>query len=72
MLILPAFIGIVASCLKNRILMYIVFVWSLPLGLYLTIVKIPSIGNLFGAVLILYLVSAMLMKKTASYANGER
>jgi hypothetical protein len=65
MLILPAFVGIVASYLKNRILLYIVFVWSLPCGLYLTIVSIPSIWNLFGAVLILYLVSAMLMKKTA-------
>jgi hypothetical protein len=66
MLIFPAFLGIVASFLKNRILMYIVFVWSLPCGLYLSIVSILSIWNLFGAVLILYLVSAMMMKKTAS------
>ncbi|WP_213652161.1 hypothetical protein [Paenibacillus sp. J23TS9] len=64
MLILPAFVGIVTSFLKNRILMFIVFVWSLPFGLYLSIVSIPSIWNLFGAVLIVYLVSAIQMKKT--------
>jgi hypothetical protein len=66
MLILPAFLGILASFLKYRVLMYIVFVWSLPCGLYLSIVSIPSIWNLFGAVLIFYLVSAMRIKKTAS------
>jgi hypothetical protein len=64
MLILPAFVGIVASFLKNRILMCIVFVWSLPYGLYLSVVSIPSIWNLFGVVLIVYLVSAVQMKKT--------
>ncbi|WP_136603786.1 hypothetical protein [Paenibacillus dokdonensis] len=65
MLILPALVGIAASFLKNRILMFIVFVWSFPYGLYLSIVSIPSIWNLFGAVLIVYLVSAIQMKKTA-------
>jgi hypothetical protein len=62
MLILPALLGIVTSFLKNRILMYIVFVWSLPYGLYLAVVSIPSVWNLFGVVLILYLISATRMK----------
>src|SRR5205809_848642 len=47
MLIIPACVGIVASFLKNRILMFFVFIWSLPYGLYLTVVSIPSIWNLF-------------------------
>ncbi|MDR0267186.1 hypothetical protein [Paenibacillus sp.] len=62
MLILPALVGIVASFLKNRILMCIVFVWSLPYGLYLSVASIPSIWNLFGVVLIVYIVSAVQMK----------
>ncbi|TCZ76534.1 hypothetical protein E0485_13095 [Paenibacillus albiflavus] len=63
MLILPALVGIVASFLKNRILMCIVFVWSLPYGLYLAVAS-TSIWNLFGIVLIAYIVSAVQMKKT--------
>ncbi|SDN05617.1 Flavodoxin-like fold [Paenibacillus sp. yr247] len=43
MLIFPAFLGIITSFLKNRILMYIVFVWSLPYGLYFSVVSIPSL-----------------------------
>jgi hypothetical protein len=62
-LILPAFLGIVTSFLKNRILMYIVFVWSLPFGLYFCFASIPSVWNLFGLVLILYLISAIRMNK---------
>ncbi|MBP1964176.1 hypothetical protein [Paenibacillus aceris] len=65
MLILPACVGIVASFLKNRILMFIVFIWSLPYGLYLTVVSIPSIWNLFGVVLLVYFVTTMKMKKAA-------
>jgi hypothetical protein len=45
---------------------HIVFVWSLPYGLYLCVVLIPSVWNLFGVVLILYLISAMRMNKTAT------
>jgi hypothetical protein len=63
MLVLPAILGIVTSFFNNRILMYIVLVWSVPYGLYLTVVSIPSIFNLFGVVLILYLFSASEMKK---------
>ncbi|RCW40101.1 hypothetical protein DFP97_1413 [Paenibacillus prosopidis] len=62
MLIFPACIGILSSFLRNRILMYIVFAWSLPYGLYLSFASIPSIWNLFSVVLILYLVSAIRME----------
>lgn len=61
MLIFPAFLGIITSFLRNRILMYIVFAWSLPYCLYLSVASIPSIWNLFSVVLILYLVSAIRM-----------
>jgi hypothetical protein len=64
MLILPAFLGTIISFLGNRILMYIVFVWSMPYGLYLSIASIPSVWNLFIVVLILYLVSAKQMSKS--------
>lgn len=64
MLIFPAFLGIIASFLRNRILMYIVSAWSLPYGLYLSVASIPSIWNLFSVVLILYLVSAIKMSKS--------
>jgi hypothetical protein len=63
MLVLPAIVGIVSSILNIRILMYIVLVWSVPYGLYLTVVSIPSIFNLFGVVLILYLFAVSEMKK---------
>lgn len=63
MLILPAFLGIIATFLRNRIFMYIVLVWSLPYGLYLSVASIPSIWNLFSVVLLLYLVSAIRMRK---------
>lgn len=64
MLILPACIGIVASFLRSRVLMYTVFVWSLPYGLYLSVASIPSVWNLFALVLILYFVSAIRMSIT--------
>ncbi|AJY75150.1 hypothetical protein VN24_11875 [Paenibacillus beijingensis] len=64
MLIIPALLGIVVSFMANRILRYMVFVWSLPYGLYLSLASIPSVWNLFGAVLILYLVSAIRMSQS--------
>lgn len=72
MLILPACLGIITSFIRYKIMMFIVFVWSLPYGLYLSIAKIPSIFNLFGIVLVLYLVSAILMKGCGEFGiRGE-
>lgn len=64
MVILPACLGVTASLFRLRVLMIIVFIWSLPYGLYLTVAAVPSLFNLFGAVLLFYLVSALTMKKS--------
>lgn len=61
--ILPACLGVAASLFRLRVLMVIVFVWSLPYGIYLTVAAVPSLFNLFGVVLLFYLVSALTMKK---------
>jgi hypothetical protein len=63
MLILPALTGVVASLFSYRIGMVIVFIWSLPYGLYIAIASIPSIWNLFGVVLLMYVLSVVQMKK---------
>ncbi|RKP52966.1 hypothetical protein D7Z26_14570 [Cohnella endophytica] len=63
MLILPACIGLVNSFFRNRTLMYIVFAWSLPYGLYVAVASIPSIWNLYVGVLVLYLVSSIWENK---------
>lgn len=65
MLIFPALIGVVASLFNNRIVMIIVCIWSLPYGLYISVASIPSIWNLFGVVLMLYVLSAVQMKRMA-------
>ncbi|MCC3372752.1 hypothetical protein [Cohnella sp. REN36] len=58
MLIVPACFGFVASALRSRLLMYVVFGWSLPYGLYMGIIAIPSYFNVFLLFLALYLVAA--------------
>ncbi|SFS63976.1 hypothetical protein SAMN05428962_1822 [Paenibacillus sp. BC26] len=63
-LVLPALLGIVSSLRNNRLLMYMVFVWSLPFGLYMCIASIPSVWNLYGVVLILYLIAAIRMNRS--------
>lgn len=63
-IISPAILGIINSFIKNRFLMYIVFIWSLPYGLYLSIVSVPSIWNLFALILILYFVAAFQMTRS--------
>lgn len=64
MVILPACLGVAASMFKLRALMIIVFIWSVPYCLYIAVASIPSIFNLFGVVLLGYLVSAIGMKRT--------
>lgn len=68
-MILPACLGVIASCLKSRVLMNIVFAWSLPYGLYLSIASIPSIFTLFLVVLILYVVAIIRMRKGKAKAT---
>ncbi|MBP1973194.1 putative membrane protein [Cohnella thailandensis] len=61
MLIGSAILGLLSSWLRNRLLMFISFAWSLPYGLYLAIASVPSVFNLFALVLILYFISALTM-----------
>ncbi|BBH20683.1 hypothetical protein Back11_20280 [Paenibacillus baekrokdamisoli] len=61
MLILPACLGILAAWFRIQSLMYVTLIWSIPYGLYLAIVSVPSLWNLFGIVLLLYFVSAVQM-----------
>lgn len=68
MLILPACIGILAAIVRNRMLMLVVLIWSLPYGIYLSVASIPSIWNLYAAVLILYVIS--LIRKETAYKGA--
>lgn len=63
MLAAPAVLGLIGSFTSRRKLMYAAFVWSLPYGLYVSVASIPSIWNLFGLMLIFYLISALQMRK---------
>lgn len=63
MVITPAVIGVIASIIKKRLMMLIVLVWSTPYCFYLSIVKIPSLWNLYALVLALYLVAIFTMKR---------
>ncbi|GMK37159.1 hypothetical protein PCCS19_02120 [Paenibacillus sp. CCS19] len=63
MLVIPACVGVVASIYKLRYLMGIALVWSLPMGVYLSIASIPSVFNLYAVVLLMYLASALMMRR---------
>ncbi|THF79548.1 hypothetical protein [Cohnella fermenti] len=63
MLILPACLGLIGAILQSPVLLVVVFVWSLPVGGYLAIAAIPGLFNLFAAVLLLYLLSAVLLRR---------
>ncbi|PKG27598.1 hypothetical protein CWS20_17885 [Cytobacillus horneckiae] len=61
MLFLPACLAIIASLTSKIFLMLIVFLWSLPISLYLFFT--PSIFALFGLTSIFYLISLLLMRR---------
>jgi len=69
MLIVPACIGLIASILRNRIMMLVVLIWSLPYGIYLSVASIPSVWNLYGAVLVLYAIS--IVRKETTYKRAS-
>jgi hypothetical protein len=54
----PALFALISLSFKKRRLMFISFIWSLPMSLYLT--GTPSIFRIFGITCIFYLVSALL------------
>jgi len=60
----PALFALIILLLKKYRLMFISFVWSLPISLYLG--GTPSIFRLFGLICLLYLVSACLFLLNAT------
>lgn len=58
-LLIPAFIALISVSKQKTYLMYIAFMWSLPLSFYMTLT--PSIFKLFGLSSLLYLLSGILM-----------
>jgi len=58
-LLAPACVALLASIIAKPSLMFIAFVWSLPISLYVTMT--PSIFILFGVTSVLYLISGILM-----------
>ena len=58
-LFVPAYIALTSSLKQESYLMYIAFVWSLPISFYMILT--PSIFKMFGLTSLLYLVSAILM-----------
>ncbi len=59
-LLAPACLALIGSIIKNRIIMFIAFIWSLPISLYLAMT--PSFFNLFIVTSICYLFSAIWMR----------
>lgn len=58
-LLVPAFIAFFGALKKKTILLFIAFIWSLPISLYMSMT--PGIFKLFGLTSILYLLTAILM-----------
>ncbi len=54
----PALFALISLLFKKHRLIFISFLWSLPISFYLA--ETPSIFRLFGVICIFYLVSAML------------
>lgn len=64
MLLLPAFLAIIASMTSKQLWLLIAFIWSFPFSLYLVVT--PGIFVLFGVTCIIYLISFLLMTFTKS------
>lgn len=59
-LLVPACLALIGSIINNRIILFIAFIWSLPISLYLAMT--PSIFKLFIVTSICYLLSAIWMR----------
>lgn len=57
-LFVPACVALLASVIKKPSLMFIAFVCSLPISIYMTMT--PSIFKLFGVTSLMYLISGIL------------
>ncbi|MED4018252.1 hypothetical protein [Sutcliffiella cohnii] len=60
MLLLPACLAIFSSIKLSQLLMFIAFVWSVPMSIYL--IATPGIFSLFGLTSAFYLVSFLLIR----------
>ena len=67
-LLAPACAALFASVIAKPSLMFIAFVWSLPISLYVTMT--PSIFRLFGVTSVLYLISGILTIVKRKYKTG--
>ncbi|MBO7744301.1 hypothetical protein I8J29_08855 [Paenibacillus sp. MWE-103] len=72
MIAAPACLGMAAALFRARFLMWAAWVWSLPCCLYLGLAAMPSLYNLFIAVLIGYFVSAVRMSADRLRESGRR
>ncbi len=62
MLVLPACLAIYSFNMSKKLFMFIAFVWSLPLSLYMLMT--PGVFLLFGITSFLYLISYVFMRKS--------
>lgn len=62
MLLLPACLAVISSATNKQWLMFIAFVWSFPLSVYLAFT--PGVFALFGVTCLGYLMSFLLMRFT--------
>lgn len=61
MMIVPAFLGLAASITNRSGILFVVFIWSLPMSFYLFLT--PGIFTFYGLTSIAYLASYLLMRK---------
>ncbi|MBD3921706.1 hypothetical protein H8B09_23270 [Paenibacillus sp. PR3] len=57
----PAFVAGIGTIIKKRFILFLAFIWSLPLSLYMAMT--PSIFKLFIAASLCYLLAGILMGK---------
>lgn len=67
-LFVPACVALIGSVINKTSLMFIAFVWSVPISLYMAMT--PSIFKLFGITSVLYLVSGILMIRKKGSRGG--
>ncbi|CAH1191872.1 hypothetical protein PAECIP111891_00125 [Paenibacillus allorhizoplanae] len=58
-LFIPACVALLGSVIKRPSLMFIAFLWSLPISLYTAMT--PSMFKMFGLTSFMYLISGILM-----------
>ncbi|CAN7444182.1 hypothetical protein [Paenibacillus sp. LjRoot56] len=62
-LFIPACVALLATVIRRPSLMFIAFVWSLPISLYTAMT--PSMFKMFGITSVMYLIAGILMIRDA-------